>query len=110
MPFFTLAGRPAIPVGEGVTVTTVWGAGIMLSFVEFERADALVATHQHPHEQMGVCTEGALELIIGGERRVVRPGEIFLVPPDTPHSARAVDGPARALDVFHPPREDYMGS
>jgi mannose-6-phosphate isomerase-like protein (cupin superfamily) len=108
MPFFTLAGRPAIPVGDGVTVTTVWGAGIMLSFVEFVRADALVATHQHPHEQMGVCTEGSLELIIGGERRVVRSGEIFLVPPNTPHSARAVDGPARALDVFHPPREDYM--
>jgi len=108
MPFFTLEGRPAIPVGDGVTVTTVWGEGVMLSFVHFAHADALVATHQHPHEQMGVCTEGALELIIGEERRVVGVGEIFLVPSNTPHSARAVGGPARALDVFHPPREDYM--
>jgi quercetin dioxygenase-like cupin family protein len=107
MPFLSVEGRPAIPVGRGVTVRTVWGEGIMFSFVEFDHADALVETHQHPHEQMGICTEGKLELIIGEDRRVVSVGEIFLVPSNTPHSARAVGGPARALDVFNPPREDY---
>ena len=35
-------------------------------------------------------------------------GGIFLIPSNTPHSARAVGGPARALDIFHPRREDYM--
>ena len=108
MPFLSLEGRPAIPVVDGVTVRTVLGEGIMMSFVTFAHADALVATHQHPHEQMGICTEGALELIIGDERRVAQVGDVFLVPPNTPHSARAVGGPARALAIFNPPREDYM--
>jgi quercetin dioxygenase-like cupin family protein len=108
MPFLSTEGRPAIAVGRGVTVRTVWGEGIMFSFVEFAHADALVETHQHPHEQMGICTEGRIELVVGEERRIVGVGEVFLVPSNTPHSARAVGGPARALDVFHPPREDYM--
>jgi hypothetical protein len=32
---------------------------------------------------------------------------MFLIPPDVPHRAVAVNGPARVLDVFSPVREDY---
>lgn len=79
----------------------------MLSFVHFERADALVPTHQHPHEQAGVGIEGEFELVIDGDARIIRAGDSYLIPGGTPHSARSVNGPARALDVFSPPREDY---
>jgi quercetin dioxygenase-like cupin family protein len=108
MPFPTVEGRPPIFISPGVTLRTVWGESIMFSLVEFAHADATVATHQHPHEQMGMVLEGALELICGAESRTVPAGGIFLIPSNTPHSARAVGGPARALDVFHPRREDYM--
>jgi quercetin dioxygenase-like cupin family protein len=108
MPFPTVEGKKPIIVAPGVTLRTAWGESIMFSLVEFAHADATVATHQHPHEQMGMVLEGELELICGGERRTVGPGGMFLIPSNTPHSARAVGGPARALDVFHPRREDYM--
>lgn len=108
MPFPSIAGKEPIFIAPGVTLRTVWGDALMFSFVEFAHADALVATHQHPHEQMGLVLEGALELICGEERQTVPAGGVFLVPSNTPHSARAVGGPARALDVFYPRREDYM--
>ena len=107
MPFPSIEGKKPIVVAPGVTLRAVWGENVMLSFVEFAHADATVAMHQHPHEQMGVVLEGKLEFICGEERRVVPAGGIFLVPSNTPHGVRAVGGPARALDVFHPPREDY---
>jgi quercetin dioxygenase-like cupin family protein len=56
---------------------------------------------------MGLGLEGEFELIIGDEARIIRQGDSYLIPGNTPHSARSVGGPARALDVFSPPREDY---
>ena len=35
-------------------------------------------------------------------------GDAFIVPPDVVHSGIVVEGPARVLDIFAPPREDYI--
>ena len=107
MPFFDLSQQPTKTLFPGVTITTAWGDEVMLSFVRFEYAEAVVPEHQHPHEQMGVGLEGEFELIIAGEARIIRQGDSYWVPGNTPHSARSVNGPARALDIFHPIRDDY---
>ncbi len=108
MPFFDLSQQPTRELFPGVTLTTAWGDRIMMSFVHFQHAGAEVPTHQHPHEQMGMGLEGEFELIIDGESRIIRKGDSYCIPGGTPHSARSVNGPARALDIFSPPREDYM--
>lgn len=107
MPFFNVPERPAREIFPGVTIRTTWGEALMLSFVQFHHADALVPTHSHPHEQMGTGLEGEFELIIDGQAQTIRPGVSYLIPSNVPHSARSLDGPARALDVFSPVREDY---
>jgi quercetin dioxygenase-like cupin family protein len=107
MPFFDLTQQPSKTIFPGVTLTTAWGEEIMMSFVQFDRADALVPEHHHPHEQMGMGLEGTFELIIDGEARLISAGDSYWVPSNVPHSARSVGGPARALDIFHPIREDY---
>lgn len=105
--FFDLSQQPTREIFPGVTITTAWGAELMMSFVLFDRADALVPTHTHPHEQMGMGLEGQFELTIGEESRIIRQGDSYWIPSGVPHSARSVNGAARALDIFHPPREDY---
>ena len=107
MPFFDPADRPTLPLFSGVVLTPIWGESIMMSIVRFERADAAVPEHSHPHEQMGMGLEGAFELTIGGESRVIRSGDAYWIPSGVAHGARSVDGPARALDIFHPVREEY---
>ncbi len=107
MPFFDLASQPTRTLFPGVTITTAWGDKLMMSFVIFEYADALVPTHSHPHEQMGMGMEGEFELIIDGEARTIAAGDSYCIPSNVPHSAKSVNGPARALDIFSPPREDY---
>jgi quercetin dioxygenase-like cupin family protein len=107
MPFFDLSQQPTRAIFPGVTITTAWGAEIMMSFVHFEWEGALVPEHRHPHEQMGMGLEGEFELVIAGEARIIGPGDAYCIPGGTPHSARSVNGPARALDIFHPIREDY---
>lgn len=90
----------------GVNIFTAAGQSMMLSLVEFE-PHAVVLEHSHPHEQMGLLLAGELEFTIGGETRVLRPGEMWRIPGGTPHSAKAGESPVRALDIFHPIREDY---
>ena len=99
----SIAARALAP---GITLRATAGDALMLSVVTFE-ADAVVPDHAHPHEQMGLLISGRLEFTIGAETQVLEAGDIWRIPGHVPHRARAVGGPAVALDVFHPVREDY---
>lgn len=91
--------------GVGLRVTA--GRGLMLSVVTFEPG-GVVPEHAHPHEQMGYLVSGRLEFTVGGHTRTLNPGDLWRIPGGVPHRVVAVDGPAVALDVFHPVREDYL--
>lgn len=90
----------------GVDIYTTYGENVMLSLVEFE-PHAVVEEHSHPHEQLGLMLEGEAEFIVGGESRIVRKGEMWRIPGGVKHKVIAGDQPVRAIDVFHPIREDY---
>jgi quercetin dioxygenase-like cupin family protein len=91
----------------GVDIHTLAGHQIMLSFVEFQ-PHAVVDWHSHPHEQMGMLLEGELEFFIDEEHHFARPGDMWRIPGGVRHKVIAGDAPAKALDVFHPVREDYL--
>jgi quercetin dioxygenase-like cupin family protein len=48
-----------------------------------------------------------MEFTIEGETRVFSGNEMYFVPGDVPHAAKAGPGGAVALDAFSPPREEY---
>jgi quercetin dioxygenase-like cupin family protein len=79
----------------------------MLSLVEINPG-SVVPMHSHPHEQAGIVVEGEFEFIIGGEKRRVKPGDMYIIPGGVPHSAIGLDKKALVLDIFSPPREDYQ--
>ena len=106
MPFIDIQSVRPLEVIPGCKMRTPYGQNMMLSYLEMD-AGAEVPLHHHPHEQGGMLLEGRLQLTIGDETRVVEAGAMFLIPPNTPHRAVAVDGPAVVLDVFSPVREDY---
>ena len=106
MGFIDLSTVPVIEPVPGCRTRTPFGQHLMLSYLEMD-AGAEVPLHHHPHEQGGILLKGRIMLTIGEESRVVEPGALFLIPPNTPHRAIAIDGPATVLDVFSPVREDY---
>lgn len=106
MPFIDLSAIPAHEVCPGCRLRTPYGENLMLSYLEMDEG-AEIPLHDHPHEQGGMLLEGRLELTIGEETRIVEPRSMFIVPPNVPHRAVAIDGPVLVLDVFSPIREDY---
>ncbi len=63
--------------------------------------------HQHPEEQIGTMLEGEYEFEMNGEKRMIRPGDVYVVPPNVPHAARTFDKGCVAVDIFSPPRSGF---
>jgi quercetin dioxygenase-like cupin family protein len=71
------------------------------------KAGAVVPVHHHINEQVSMVEKGALEFLIAGEEHIVRAGGMIPIPPDVPHSVRALED-SIAVDVFTPRREDWI--
>ena len=84
----------------------VVGKNVMIARILLKKG-ANVPLHQHHNEQVSYILEGALEFLIAGERIVVRAGEVLCIPPNVPHEANALEDTVD-LDVFNPPRADWI--
>lgn len=104
--FYNPAERTPKELFPGAVARTFWGESLLFSYLDLAPG-TIVPLHSHPHEQAGIVLEGELEFTIGDETRVVKAGEIFIIPGDVEHSVKVGEQPARALDVFSPVREEY---
>jgi quercetin dioxygenase-like cupin family protein len=104
--FVSAGGGTHRKLFPGVEIHATSGEGLMLSLVTFEPG-SVVPEHSHPHEQMGMMISGSAEFTVGGVTKVLGPGDMWRIPGHVPHKVRALEGPAVALDVFHPVRDDY---
>ena len=78
----------------------------MISVVDLA-PHSVVEEHSHPHEQVGMLLEGKAIFFIGNEERTLQPGDLYRIPGHIRHKVVVLEGPAKALDVFMPIREDY---
>ena len=69
-------------------------------------AGAKLSEHNHYHEQITNIINGELELTIEGITKVLKSGELVVVPSNVKHSGRAITN-CYVIDVFYPIREDY---
>jgi quercetin dioxygenase-like cupin family protein len=84
----------------------LYGDKLMLARV-FMKKGAHVPKHQHHNEQVTYILEGALKFAIDGKEIVVKAGEVLCIPSNMPHEAWAEED-TLDLDVFTPPREDWL--
>ncbi len=103
--FINTGNLPQRELANGVTADVAWGEKLMLSFVKLN-PDATVPPHSHPHEQMALVLSGELEVTIANESRLLKEGDVFLVPSGVEHSVKNLKSQTRVLDIFSPPRED----
>lgn len=79
---------------------------LMLVKVKFEK-DAIGILHQHPHSQASYVESGVFELAIGDEKRILKQGDGYFVPPNIVHGCICVEAGV-LIDVFNPLREDFL--
>jgi len=82
------------------------GQNLMLARVIIKKG-AHVPLHHHHNEQVTYILEGTLKFAIDGKEIVVKAGEVLCIPANMPHEAWAIEDTID-LDVFNPPREDWL--
>ncbi|MGB3205435.1 MAG: cupin domain-containing protein [Crinalium sp.] len=65
-----------------------------------------IPRHSHPHEMIVNCLEGEFEFTVGEETRLMKAGDVAIVPSNIPHNGFARTD-CKCIDIFNPVREDY---
>jgi quercetin dioxygenase-like cupin family protein len=105
MPFVNLATTKTRQVFPGVAGRYAHEARLTVGEIDLA-AGAVVAPHEHPHDQLSYVIAGEVEFTIESETQVMHPGMVALIPGGTLHGCRALTA-CRLVDVFTPMREDY---
>jgi quercetin dioxygenase-like cupin family protein len=95
-------------VSDTIKRRIVTGERAMLAHIYLDKG-ARVPKHSHHNEQITYLLEGVLKFWIGEEREeiVLKAGEVLHIPPNVPHEAEALED-CLDVDVFSPPREDWL--
>jgi quercetin dioxygenase-like cupin family protein len=84
----------------------ITGENLMLARILLKKG-CMVPEHSHVNEQLTWVVEGALKFWIDGKEIVVRAGEVLCIPSNMPHKAEALEDTVD-MDVFYPPRQDWL--
>jgi quercetin dioxygenase-like cupin family protein len=92
---------------DGIRIKTLCRGASTLMARFVMRSGALLPEHAHPYEQTGFLVSGRMRLYIGGSSRELSPGDSWCIPADERHRAEILED-SSAVEVFSPPRTDYM--
>ena len=100
---------PEEPLKGTITRRLITAERMMIAQIVLKKGDD-VPRHSHHNEQITYVLTGCLRMVLGehGEREViVNAGEVLVIPPNMPHAALALED-TLDVDVFSPPREDWL--
>jgi len=107
MPFYKKDELPSKEVVPGIMLRSVYLENSMMTFFDLQPGSA-IPSHKHPHEQISFVVRGALKMTVGDETKLMREGDIAVVPPNVEHAAETGEEPTLAVDAWYPVREDYI--
>ena len=106
---FRWESMPREKVTDQLDRRIIAGDRMMIAHV-YLKEGCVVPKHAHENEQITYILEGALRFWIGedeAEQVDVRAGEVLHIPANVPHKALALED-TLDVDVFSPPREDWL--
>ncbi len=79
---------------------------VMMVKVDFEKG-AVGVLHQHHHTQISHVESGVFEVEINGEKKMLKAGDAFYIPPNVIHGAVCLEAGV-LIDIFSPMRKDFI--
>jgi quercetin dioxygenase-like cupin family protein len=82
------------------------GPESMVTKMLYKKADN-PPLHKHPNEQSGYVVSGKYRIVIDNVAQEIGPGDSYSIPRDVEHRIEIIE-PGEVVDVFSPPRKDYL--
>lgn len=80
---------------------------VMVVEVHFQNG-AIGEDHQHEHEQISYCAEGAFDYSIEGKIFHLEKGDTIYVPKNLIHGCKLLSQKGMLIDIFTPYRKDFV--
>jgi quercetin dioxygenase-like cupin family protein len=98
---------PVERIAHGVSRQMLSGVRVMVCRLTFEPG-VVTSVHRHSHEQMTLVERGRVRFRVDGADHVAGEGDVLVFPSGIEHGATILDEPAVLIDIFSPPREDFL--
>ena len=92
---------------KDVLVRLINGNEMTLNYFELKSEAVAIPFHEHPVEDLVVVLEGEVDFVFKGLRLSFKEKNGLFLPARTPHSARVVCAPVKALEVYTIAEDDY---
>ena len=106
MPYINFKERKKVKIWEGVAGTLYHSQQATFAHITLQKG-AVVALHNHIHEQWTHVIEGEMLFEINGEEKLLTSGMAAFMPSNIPHAAKAITE-CKVIDCFLPVREDFV--
>jgi quercetin dioxygenase-like cupin family protein len=103
------ASIPRDQIAEGIERQMVWGERLMVCRLRFAPR-VVTPVHSHPHEQMTLVERGRVQFFIEGREHIASAGDVLVFPSHCEHGATMLDEEVVLIDIFSPPREDFLAA
>ncbi|MFQ3248367.1 cupin domain-containing protein [Glaciecola sp.] len=101
------ATHPIEDLGDGIKRQLMGlNQQILMAKVWFE-TNAIGYVHTHFHSQVSYVESGEFEVMVDGEKEILKAGDCFYVEPNAEHGAICLKAGV-LIDVFSPCREDFL--
>ena len=104
---FQLDSLSSKELQKDVLVRLVHGKELTLNYFELKNQDVDIDFHTHPVEHLVVVMEGKMEFMFEDQKLVMKKRDCLFVPAKTRHTARVIEGPIKALEIYPVTEDEY---
>lgn len=98
---------PLVELTPGSNSHIVSAENITVSFLTMN-PNSYFAVHRHESEQVMIVVDGEIDEIVEGKIYRLTKGDVIILPPNMEHGGYISDKGCQAIDIFSPPREDFL--
>ena len=92
---------------KDVLVRLVHGNDLTLNYFELKNQNVNIPFHNHPVEHLVVVLEGTMEFMFEDQKLVLKKNDCLFAPAKTRHTARVIEGPVKALEIYPVTHDEY---
>jgi quercetin dioxygenase-like cupin family protein len=104
---FQLDALSSKELHKDVLIRLVHGSELMLNYFELKSETVKIPFHEHPVEHLVVVLEGEMEFMFENQKLPLKKGESLFVPAKKRHTARVVQAPVKALEIYTNVEDKY---
>ena len=104
---FQLDALPSKELFKNVIIRLTKGSELTLNYFELKNETVKIPSHEHPVEHLIVVLEGEMEFKFKNQKLLLKKRDSLFVPAKKRHTARVVQAPVKALEIYNNVEDQY---